>query len=65
MSGGSWRAFRPAIWLVMLGIALALLIAPPAIGAVVIGFGVGLAARVQGARRRGLSRPRPRGRRRP
>ena len=58
---GDWRAFRPAIWLAMLGIALLLLIAPPYIGAVVIGFAIGVAARVEGRRRRpGRSRPRRR-----
>jgi hypothetical protein len=58
-----WRRFRPAIWLAMLGIALLLLIAPPYIGAAVIGFAIGIAARVEGRRRRParIRRPRRRG----
>jgi hypothetical protein len=47
-----WRAFRPAIWLAMLGIALALLINPPYIGVAVLGASIGIAARVAGRRRR-------------
>jgi hypothetical protein len=60
---GDWRAFRPAIWLAMLGIALLLLIAPPYIGAAVIGFAIGMAARVEGRRRRPGRSRRPRRRR--
>jgi hypothetical protein len=47
-----WQAFRPAIWLAMLGIALALLINPPYIGVAVVGASIGIAARVAGRRRR-------------
>jgi hypothetical protein len=46
MSPG-WRAFRPAIWLAMLGVALALLVSPPYFGAVLIGAGIGLAIRIR------------------
>jgi 4-amino-4-deoxy-L-arabinose transferase-like glycosyltransferase len=62
---GDWRAFRPAIWLVILGVALALLINPPYIGAVFIGAGVGVYLKV--ARRRRVApagAPRSRSRRR-
>jgi hypothetical protein len=47
----------------MLGIALLLLIAPPYIGAAVIGFAIGMAARVEGRRRRPGRSRRPRRRR--
>jgi hypothetical protein len=61
---GDWRDFRPAIWLAMLGLALVLLVSPPYIGAVLIGVALGVAIRIEQARRRGLSlRPRGRGRR--
>jgi hypothetical protein len=49
---GSWREFRPAIWLAMLGIALALVLSPAYFGAVLIGASIGVAARVQVRRRR-------------
>jgi hypothetical protein len=58
-----WRAFRPAIWLAMLGVALMLLIAPFYLGVVVIGAGIGAAVRIETARRRrarGLPPPRRR-----
>lgn len=48
------RAFRPAIWLAMLGLALVLLISPPYIGAVFIGAAIGLAIRIQQRRRRNV-----------
>jgi hypothetical protein len=48
---GDWKAFRPAIWLGMLGIALLLLIAPAYIGGAVMGFAIGIAIRVEGRRR--------------
>ncbi|MFZ0091978.1 MAG: hypothetical protein WAL63_20940 [Solirubrobacteraceae bacterium] len=47
-----WRLFRPAIWTAMLGIALLLLVNPPAIGALVLGAAIGLAIRIQTQRRR-------------
>ena len=50
--GGDWRDFRPAIWLAMAGIALALVLSPPYFGAVLIGASIGVAARVQVRRRR-------------
>ena len=42
-----WRRYRPAIWLAMLGIALALLISPAIFGFVVLGMGAGLAFRLR------------------
>jgi hypothetical protein len=50
---GDWRDFRPAIWLAMLGVALALVISPPYIGAVFMGGAVGAAIRIHQRRRRG------------
>jgi Flp pilus assembly protein TadB len=47
-----WRAFRPAIWLAMVGIALVLLISPPYLGAAPIGAAIGIALQVQRRRRR-------------
>jgi hypothetical protein len=49
---GSWREFRPAIWLAIVGIALALLLSPAYFGAVLIGAAIGVAARVEVRRRR-------------
>jgi hypothetical protein len=60
---GDWRAFRPAIWLAMLGIALMLLVNPPYIGVAVLGGAIGSAARIQ-TRRRRVGRAAPKGRRR-
>lgn len=49
---GDWREFRPAIWLAILGVALALLINPPYIGAVFIGAAIGVFLKVARRRRR-------------
>jgi 4-amino-4-deoxy-L-arabinose transferase-like glycosyltransferase len=49
---GDWRDYRPAIWTAMLGLALALAINPPYVGAGVLGVAIGLAIRVRQARRR-------------
>ncbi len=38
---GDWRVWRPAIWLVMLGIAVALLVSPWYISAVFVGAAIG------------------------
>jgi hypothetical protein len=62
-----WRAFRPAIWIGMLGIALLLLVTPVYFGALLLGVAIGIAFRVQTGRRRmarGLPSGRRRGRRR-
>ncbi len=37
-----WRAYRPAIWLAMLGVALILLVSPPYIGALLLGAAIGV-----------------------
>lgn len=52
MLSGDWRDFRPAIWLGMLGVALALVISPPYIGAIIIGAAIGVAIRIEQRRRR-------------
>jgi hypothetical protein len=52
-----WRAYRPAIWLAMLGIALLLLISPPYIGALFLGAAVGVAFRIERRRRSAHRRP--------
>lgn len=54
---GDWRDFRPAIWLAMLGLALALVINPPYIGAVVIGGGIGVGLKIHQRRRVAARRP--------
>ena len=43
---GDWRIWRPAIWLAMLGIALVLLVSPGYIGALVLGFAIGITVRI-------------------
>jgi len=48
---GSWRDFRPAIWMAMLGVALVLAVNPPYIGAILLGMAIGIALRVQRRRR--------------
>jgi hypothetical protein len=47
-----WRAFRPAIWLVMVGVAMILLVSPPYFGAVLLGASIGVAAQAERRRRR-------------
>jgi hypothetical protein len=59
---GDWRDFRPAIWLAMAGVAVALLVNPAYVGAALIGGSIGVAARVQ-RRRRPRALPEPRRRR--
>jgi hypothetical protein len=49
---GDWRDWRPAIWLVMLGIAVMLLVKPWYLGAVFLGAAVGAALRIRQRRRR-------------
>jgi 4-amino-4-deoxy-L-arabinose transferase-like glycosyltransferase len=62
---GDWRVYRPAIWLAMLGVVLALLVNQPYIGAVLLGAAIGIAVKIARHRRR-ASRDAPprRGRRR-
>jgi hypothetical protein len=49
---GDWRAWRPAIWLAMLGVAVMVLVNPPYIGAVLIGGAIGAAIRIRQRTRR-------------
>ena len=49
---GDWRDWRPAIWLVMLGVAVMLLVTPFWYGAVFIGAAIGAAIRIEQRRRR-------------
>ncbi len=49
---GDWRDFRPAIWLAMLGAAVALLFSPWWLGAIFWGAAIGAAIRIQQRRRR-------------
>jgi hypothetical protein len=49
---GDWRAWRPAIWLAMLGVAVMVLVNPPYIGAVFIGGAIGAAIRIRQRSRR-------------
>ena len=51
---GDWRDYRPAIWLAMLGIAVALLFSPWYFSAIFFGAAVGFAIRIR--QRRGSSR---------
>jgi hypothetical protein len=46
-----WRVFRPAIWTVMLGIAL-MLVLNGYLGIIVIGFGLGIGLKIETRRRR-------------
>ncbi len=50
-----WRVWRPAIWLVMLGIAVMLLFSPWYLGAIFFGAAIGSAIRIQQRRRRALA----------
>ncbi len=52
-----WRAYRPAIWLAMFGVALLLVISPPYIGALALGAAIGVAVGID-RRRRGAHRRR-------
>ncbi len=46
-----WRVYRPAIWMVMLGIAL-MLVLNAYLGIIVIGAGLGIGLKIQTRRRR-------------
>jgi hypothetical protein len=50
-----WKAFRPAIWMAMLGVAVALLVSPAFISAIFFGAAIGFAIRIEQARRRGVA----------
>lgn len=47
----TWKTFRPAIWLGMIGLAL-ILVVNLYLGIAVLGAGIGTAARIQANRRR-------------
>lgn len=57
---GDWRDYRPALWVAMLGVALALLITPPYIGAIFIGAAIGIAIKVTRRRQAATPARRPR-----
>jgi hypothetical protein len=62
---GSWRDYRPAIWLAMLGAAVLLLFSPAYVGALFLGGAIGVAVKVnRGRRARASGSARPRWRRR-
>jgi hypothetical protein len=48
---GDWRDWRPAIWLAMLGIAVALLVTPFYVSAILFGAAIGTAIRIRQRRR--------------
>jgi len=52
---GDWRVWRPAIWLVMLGIAVALLVSPWYVSAVFFGAAIGSAIRIRQRRQRAVA----------
>jgi hypothetical protein len=52
---GDWRVWRPAIWLVMLGIAVALLVSPWYVSALFFGAAIGSAIRIRQRRRRAVA----------
>jgi hypothetical protein len=49
---GDWRIWRPAIWLVMLGIAVALVVNPWWLSAVFFGAAIGSAIQIRKRRQR-------------
>jgi hypothetical protein len=61
---GDWRDYRPAIWLAMLGVAVALIVNPWYFGAIFLGAGIGAAIRIRQRRRAAASEAAPPGRRR-
>ena len=61
---GDWRDFRPAIWALMLAVAVALLVNPWFVSLFFVGCAVGLAARTLRLRRAAAPRA-PRAGRRP
>jgi 4-amino-4-deoxy-L-arabinose transferase-like glycosyltransferase len=48
---GDWRDYRPAIWLTMLGVAMALAVNPPYFSAIFFGAAIGAAIRIRQRRR--------------
>jgi hypothetical protein len=56
-----WRAYRPAIWLAMLGVAIIIVVSPHYLGAFPLGLAIGAAIRIRQRRarqRQGRARPR-------
>jgi hypothetical protein len=56
-----WRAYRPAIWLAMLGVAIIIIVSPHYLGAFLLGLAIGVAIRIRQRRvrqRQGRARPR-------
>jgi hypothetical protein len=49
---GDWRDYRPAIWLAMLAVGLALLLNSPLVGAPLLGGAIGVALRIRQRRAR-------------
>jgi hypothetical protein len=49
---GDWRDWRPVIWMVMIGIAVALLVSPVYIAAVFFGGAIGIGVRIRQRQRR-------------
>jgi hypothetical protein len=49
---GDWRAYRPAIWLTMIGIAIIIVVSPHYLGAFFIGGAIGAAIRIRQRERR-------------
>lgn len=54
---GTWRDFRPAIWLAMLGVAVVLLVNPPYFAALPMGAAIGVAMRIWQRRRMAAKAP--------
>ncbi len=62
---GDWRDYRPAIWLAMIGVAVALVVNPWYYGAVFLGAAIGAAIRIRQRRARAAATaPAPRRKRR-
>jgi hypothetical protein len=53
---GDWRDYRPAIWLAMLAVAVALLVTPWLVALPLLGGAIGYALSVPKRRARGLTR---------
>ena len=47
-----WRAYRPAIWLTMIGIAIIIVVSPHYLGAFFLGGAIGAAIRIRQRERR-------------
>jgi hypothetical protein len=48
----SWRAYRPAIWLAMIGFAVIIVVTPHYLGAFFLGGAIGVAIRIRQRLRR-------------